>query len=65
MASNGIYGIVLNIMDAAKDVDNPAEIAWSHFRNHKLAVCTKQYPEIGQLSVPIQKLLHLQKAICA
>ncbi|KAF8434217.1 hypothetical protein BGX38DRAFT_1333596 [Terfezia claveryi] len=44
-------------MDTANDVDNRAELAKSHFRNRKLAVCTKQYAEIGQLPVPIQKLL--------
>jgi len=44
-------------MDAAGDVDNHAAVAKSRFRNRKLAVCTKQYPEIGQLLVPIQKLL--------
>ncbi|KAF8428783.1 hypothetical protein EV426DRAFT_585900 [Tirmania nivea] len=57
VASHGIYGMILNIMDAANDVDNRAEVAKSHFRNRKLAVCTKQYAEIGQLPVPIQKLL--------
>ena len=49
--------MILNIMDAANDVDNRAAVAKSHFRNRTLAVCTKQYPEIGQLPVPIQKLL--------
>ena len=44
-------------MDAANDVDNRAATAKSRFRNGKLAACTKQYPEIGQLPVPIQKLL--------
>ncbi|KAF8428713.1 hypothetical protein EV426DRAFT_711386 [Tirmania nivea] len=57
VASHGIYGMILNIMDAANDVDNRAAVAKSHFRNRKLAICTKQYPEIGQLPVPIQKLL--------
>ena len=49
-------GMILNILDAANDVDNRAEVAKSHFWNRKLAVC-KQYPAIGQLPVPIQKLL--------
>ncbi|KAF8440184.1 hypothetical protein BGX38DRAFT_1144581 [Terfezia claveryi] len=49
--------MILNIIDAANDVDNRAEVAKSHFRNRKLAVYTKQYAEIGQLLVPIQKLL--------
>ena len=44
-------------MDAAKDVDNRSDIAKSHFRNRKLAISSKQYPEIGQLPVPIQNLL--------
>ena len=57
VASHGIYGMMLNIMNAAKDVDNRAVVAKSHFRHRKLAVCTKQYPEIGQLLLPIQKLL--------
>ncbi|KAF8416903.1 hypothetical protein BGX38DRAFT_1335203 [Terfezia claveryi] len=57
VASHGIYGMILNIIDATNDVDNRAELAKSHFRNRKLAVCTKQYAEIGQLPVPIQKLL--------
>jgi len=57
VASHGIYGMILNVMDAAKDVDNRAVVAKSRFRNRKLAVCTKQYEEIGQLPVPIQKLL--------
>ena len=57
VASHSIYGMVLNIMDAAKDIHNRAAIVKSHFRNRKLAVCTKQYPEIGQLPVPVQKLL--------
>ena len=60
VASHGIYGMVLNIMDAAKDVDNRSDIAKSHFRNRKLAICTKQYQEIGQFPVPIQKLLALE-----
>ncbi|RPB21160.1 hypothetical protein L211DRAFT_450441 [Terfezia boudieri ATCC MYA-4762] len=47
VASHGIYGMILNIMDAAKDVDNRAVVAKSRFRNRKLAVCTKQYKEIG------------------
>ncbi|KAF8441166.1 hypothetical protein BGX38DRAFT_1272784 [Terfezia claveryi] len=57
VASHGIYGMILNIMDAAKDVDNRAVVAKSRYRNRKLTVCTKQYKEIGQLPVPIQKLL--------
>ncbi|RPB23739.1 hypothetical protein L211DRAFT_218491 [Terfezia boudieri ATCC MYA-4762] len=59
-ASHGIYGMVLNIIDAAKDVDNRAAVAKTNFRNRKLTVCTKQYPEIGQLPVPIQKLLAVE-----
>ncbi|RPB23976.1 hypothetical protein L211DRAFT_849142 [Terfezia boudieri ATCC MYA-4762] len=59
-ASHGIYGMILNIMDAAKDVDNHAATAKSHFRNRRLAVSTKQYPEIGQLPVPVQKLLAIE-----
>ena len=46
-------------MDAAKDVDNRAAVASSQFRNRKLAI-SKQYPEIGQLPVPIQKLLAVE-----
>ena len=57
VALYGIYGMVLNIIDAANDVDGRAAIAKTHFRNRKLAVCTKQYPEIGGLPVPVQKLL--------
>ena len=57
VVSHGIFGMILNIIDAANDVDNRAAIAKSHFRNRNLAVCTKQYPEIGKLAVPIQILL--------
>ena len=56
VASHGIYGMVLNIIGAANDVDNCAAAAKSQFRNRKLAIC-EQYPEIGYLPVPIQKLL--------
>ena len=56
IASHGIYGMVLNIIGAANDVDNRAATVKSQFRNRKLAIC-KQYHEIGQLPVPIQKLL--------
>ncbi|KAF8415880.1 hypothetical protein EV426DRAFT_661814 [Tirmania nivea] len=59
-ASHGIYGMILNIIDAAKDVDNRAAVAKTNFQNRKLTVCTKQYPEIGQLPVPIQKLLAIE-----
>ena len=52
--------MILNIMDTATDVDNRATVAKSRFRNRKLTVCTKQYPEIGQLPVPIQKLLAVE-----
>ena len=48
--------MILNIMDAANDVHNRAVVAKSQFRSRKLT-CTKQYPGIGQLPVPIQKLL--------
>ena len=34
--------------------------AQSQFRNRKLAICPKQYPEIGRLPVPIQKLLAVE-----
>ncbi|RPB25197.1 hypothetical protein L211DRAFT_836521 [Terfezia boudieri ATCC MYA-4762] len=57
VASHGIYGMILNIMDAVNVIDNHAAVARSHFRNRKLPICTKEYPEIGQLPVPIQKLL--------
>lgn len=58
VASHGIYGMTLNIIDAANDVDSRAVVAnLSRFRNRKLAVCTKQYPEIGRLPVPVQKLI--------
>jgi len=60
VASHGIYGMILNIMDAAKDVDNRAAVAKTNFRNRKLTVCTKQHPEIGQLPVPVQKLLAVE-----
>jgi len=46
-----------NRTQQARNVDNRAVVAKSRFRNRKLAVCTKQYEEIGQLPVPIQKLL--------
>ena len=59
VASHGIYGMILNIMDAAKDVDSREEIARSQFGNRKLAV-TKQYLEIGQLPEPVQKLLAVE-----
>ncbi|KAF8442551.1 hypothetical protein BGX38DRAFT_781920 [Terfezia claveryi] len=52
-ASHGIYGMILNIINAAQDVDNRAAVAKTNFRNRKLTVCTKQYPDIGQLPVPI------------
>ena len=57
VASHGIYGMILNIMDAVNDVDNRTAVAKSYFQNRKLVVCTKQYPEICQLPVHIQKLL--------
>ena len=60
VSSHGIFGMILNIMDSANDVDNRAAIAKSNFRNRKLAICTKQYPEIGRFPVPIQKLLALE-----
>ncbi|KAF8414676.1 hypothetical protein EV426DRAFT_671625 [Tirmania nivea] len=51
----------LQIVDnAVKDVDNRASVAKTNFRNRKLTVCTKQYLEIGQLPVPIQKLLAVE-----
>ena len=59
VVSHGIYGMILNIMDAAKDVDSRAETVRSQFRNQKLGV-TKQYSEIGQLPVPVQKLLAIE-----
>ena len=59
VASHGIFGMILNIMDAVNDVHNRAVVAKSQFRSRKLA-CTKQYPEIGQLPVPIQKLLSVE-----
>ena len=49
--------MILNIIDAANDMDSRAVVAKSRFRNRKLAVCTKQYSEIGELPVPVQKLL--------
>jgi len=52
--------MIVNIMDAAKDVDNRATVAQSQFRNRTLAICTTQYPQIGQLPVPIQKLLAVE-----
>jgi len=52
--------MILNIMDAAKDVDSRAAVAQSQFLNRKFAVCTKQYPQIGQLPAPIQKLLAVE-----
>ena len=60
VVSYGIYGMILNIMDAANYVDNRAEVAKSQFCNWKLAICTKQYPEIGHFPVPIQKLLAIE-----
>lgn len=52
--------MILNIIDAANDIDNRAIMAKSQFRNRKLAVCTKQYQQIGKLPVPIQKLLAIE-----
>ena len=49
--------MILNIIDAANDVDSRAVVAKSRFRNRKLAVCTKQFLEISELPVPVQKLL--------
>ena len=51
--------MILNIMDAVNDVHNRAAVAKSQFHSRKLA-CTKQYPEIGQLPIPIQKLLTIE-----
>ena len=51
--------MILN-MDSANNVDNRAAIAKSNFRNRKLAIYTKQYPEIGRFPVPIQKLLAVE-----
>ena len=52
--------MILNIMDAANGVDNRAAIAKSNFRNRKLAICTKQCPEIGRFPGSIQKLLAIE-----
>lgn len=60
VSSHGIFGMILNTMDAAHDVDIRAAIAKSNFRSEKLAICTKQYPEIGRFPVPIQKLLAVE-----
>lgn len=49
--------MVLQIMQQTHDIDLKARKAASDFRSKKLAVCTKQYPEIGSLPVPIQKLI--------
>ena len=57
VALHEIYGMILNIINAANDVDSCSVVAKSRFRNRKLAVCTKQYPEISRLLVPVQKLL--------
>ena len=46
-------------MDAGKDVDNRAAIAKNQFCNRSLAA-TKEYPEISQLPVPVQKLLAIE-----
>ena len=59
VSSHGSFGMILNIMDSAND-DNRAAIAKRNFRNRKLAICTKQYPEIGRFPVPIQKLLAVE-----
>ena len=56
VASHGIYGMILNIMDATGHIHSRAADAKSRFRSRKL-VCTKQYPEISELPLPIQKLL--------
>ena len=46
-------------MDAGKDEDKRAAIAKNQLRNRSLAI-TQEYLQIGQLPVPIQKLLAIE-----
>jgi len=49
--------MILQIMQCARQRDKRAhEAAWK-FKNKKLSICTKEYPQIGEFPVPIQKLL--------
>ena len=49
--------MILQIITQAKDMDRRAEAVKRDFRTKKLSVCNKQYPQIAEFPVPIQKLL--------
>jgi hypothetical protein len=49
--------MVLNIMQQAEDIDQRATKAHNEFRANHLSIATRDYPEIGQFPVPIQKLI--------
>src|SRR5258706_14986204 len=52
--------MILNIIANSYDVDIQAKKAVHDFRSSKLSVCTKEYPEIGEFPVPLQKLLAVE-----
>ena len=52
--------MVLSIIGNGQDVDNWAKKAERDFRGNKLSVCTREYPEIGEFPVPLQKLLAVE-----
>jgi hypothetical protein len=57
---HGIYGMILNMIEPAQQRDNRAKSAAAYFRTKKLSFCTKEYPQIGQFPVPVQKLIYKQ-----
>lgn len=61
-ASHGLYGMILNIIQAADDVDKRAATAAYNFRRKHLSVTTRGrgYPEISFFPHPIQKLLSME-----
>ena len=54
---HSICGMMMQITQMGHDVDYKARKAATDFRSTKLAVCTKLYPVIRRLPVPVQKLI--------
>ena len=60
VALHGLYGICMNIIQAARDVDTRAATAAYHFRQKNLSVCMRGYPKIAGFSLPLQKMLLIE-----
>jgi hypothetical protein len=56
VAGHGIAGMVINIMQAARDVDNKALTAAREIRTKMRSIC-KQYPGTRSFPQPLQKLM--------